>query len=263
MHFAIFIPRVVGANPKHLEAVGLGDLLRAGDHGPQLAEIPDRGPDQGPGMLFTWRGCLPAYVPGALQWKPAKADPDKGLAAGRFWWGIDPKSPPTPEDLKRNVQLAGEKLDLGAGQWLVPNCMKLPHKFILDDSGAEAREVIEDFRPVYDRCQWAFNLAKSVLTDRADLPEAECRRYCIEMLALNYRVFRDLVYELGLLTDANWFPLLARTTDFYALIEIEADIKKKRALENAGTPLTPPSSPPGVGPEGSPPTATSPPSATS
>lgn len=263
MHFAIFIPRVVGANPKHLDAVGLGDLLRTGDHGPQLAEIPDRGPDQGPGMLFTWRGELPAYVPGALQWKPAKADPDKGLAAGRFWWGIDPQNPPSPDDLQREKLFSGEALKLGNREWLMPNCMKLPHDFILGDDGREKRDVQLEYRAIYDRCMWAFNAAKAYVTERVMVPELECRRYCLELLALNYRIFRDLAAELRLFNDENWFPAMIATVDFNTLIQIETEVKKKRLLAIVDTPAIPHSSPPGVGPEASPQPGTSPPSVTS
>jgi hypothetical protein len=252
MHFAIFIPAIVGANPQHLVPVGLGELLRTGDPGPQMAEIPDRGPNGGPGLLFTW-GVNAAFRPGELKWQPAKADKAAGLNAGRFWWGYDPKNPPTPEDLKRKVQLSGELLTLNGQQWLFPNCMKLPHDFILDADGDEVREVQPAYRSIYDRAMWAFNVVKQQVMTREPVPEADCRKYCAEMLALNYRVFRDLIAELRLFNDDNWFAVLARTVDFYSLIEIEAEVKKKREQDFEAALAIPHSSVPGDGPKDSPP----------
>jgi len=277
MHFQIFIPNATGADPRHLDKVGLGHLLRPGDAGPVMGEVIGSGPSGGPGLLFTWPGSAPIYRAGELTWRPAKPDngsprpgtPGRGaggegqaLPQGRFWYGINPASPPTPQDLARSEQLAGASLDLGGQAWRMPNILLLPHHYILDEQGEEAREVQPSFTSIYQRGMWAFDLLKAQIAEQAPAPAAELRRYVIEMLGLNYRLFRDLAYELHLLTDENWFTLACHSVDIQTLLQIEQDIAKKKQLAWQAL-ITPPTSPPGVGPEASPQPGTSPQFATS
>lgn len=248
MHYSLFIPQVTGANPRHLDAVGLGDLLRPGDVGPQMADIVDHGPDGGPGLLFTWPGSIPAYQPQGMNWYAAKPDPERGLPAGRFHWGFQNDAPPTPHDLLRTNPFRGRVIDLGSdtrqpttdnSPWLMPNITLLPHNFILDDTGHEAREVSPDYQAIYDRGMWAYELLRSQIIGEAIAPAAEMRRYAVEMLNLNYRIFRDLAYHLHLLTEANWFTLACASIDIEALIQIEQDTAKKKQQAIAAA-LTPP-----------------------
>lgn len=238
MHFSIYIPNVNGASHEHLKTVGLGDLLQPGDVTPTTSEVMAHGPDGHHGLLYTWPGRDPIYRPGELTWKAAKADEAKGLAAGRFWWGFDPQQPPTSAELQRGQQLAGEILVLGGQLWQVPNVLLLPHRYVLDDAGREAKLTLPSHKAIYDRCMWAFNVMAEYFETRM-LPEPECRQYVIEMLALNYRVFRDLVmdpdFDLGLLHAKIWWGVMNHTIDLDALKQIEADVKKKRAQVTAPT----------------------------
>lgn len=246
MHFSLFIPGAAGASPKVLESVGLGHLLRDGDASPLLQELQDKGPDGGPGLLVVWPPEMPAYIPGQLTWQPAKPDPDRQLPAKRFWWGYNPASPPTADDLQRTTVMRGHLLDVADDYWLMPNIMLLPHSFILDDNGNEARQVNDDHKAIYDRGLWAFDLLKQQIEGIAAAPGKEMRQYVIEMLSLNFRIFRDLAYHIGLLTDANWFSFACNTVDIHTLIEIEQAVaKKKRDTLTAAA--IPPTSPPGAG----------------
>lgn len=248
MHYSIFIPCACGADPKQLVGVGLGDLLRPGDPGPQMQELPDAGPSGGPGLLFVWQGSLPVYRPGELTWYPAKEDKSRGLAKGRFWWGIDPANPPTPAELLRGETLRFNYVECGDTTWRIPNIMLLPHNFILDDNGDEAREVSDQWRAIYDRGLWAYEQLKAQVEQSALAPATEMRAYVIDMLALNYRIFRDLAYHLRLMSDANWFSLACATVDLDSLMAIEQDVaKKKRAALEALIAMN--TSPPGDGPK--------------
>lgn len=235
MHFQIYIPRITGANPRHLDKVGLGDLLRDGDVGPQMSDVLDHGPDGGPGLLFTWPGSLPAYQPEGQTWFAAKPDPERSLAAGRFHWGYPTDAPPTAAGLLRTTLLKGRLIDLADQAWVMPNILLLPHHFILDDQGEEAREVTPDHRWIYDRGLCAFAHLRSQILGEGSAPPQDMRRYVLEMLGLNYRIFRDLAYHLHLLTDVNWFTLACASIDVEALIQIEQDLAKKKA---APTPPT-------------------------
>ena len=247
--YQIFIPKISGANPRHLDKVGLGHLLQDGDVGPQMCDVLDHGPDGGPGLLFSWPGTHPAYVPGELTWYPAKPDPvspppeDRMLQTfpGRFWWGI-PNSGITPNDITRSTHLPGKWIDINGQTWHMPNILLLPHDFILDDQGREAREVSPHYRSIYERGTWAYELIRAQIADGIPAPAAELRRYVLEMLSLNYRLFRDLAYHLRLMTEQNWFLLACASIDIETLIQIEQDVAKKKRAP------TPPTSPPGDGP---------------
>ena len=246
MHYALFIPKAMGADPKLLDTVGLGHLVQKGDVSPLMQELPGKGPDGGPGLLFVWPPSMPAYIAGQMTWQPAKPDSDKNLPAGRFWWGYDPTSPPTAADLIRKKLTRGNPCAIENDLWLVPNVLMLPHKFALGDDGEEVRQVISTHAAVYDRGMWAYDLLKGQVEERAKAPGKEMRRYVVEMLALNYRIFLDLAYHLDLLTDETWFSLACATVDLDTLLQIEADVakKKREALIAA---VTPPTSTPGGG----------------
>ncbi len=246
MHYSLFVPKAMGANPRLLDGVGLGHLLRDGDVSPLLQEMTDKGPDGGPGLLFVWPPEMPAYVPGQLTWQPAKPDPDNNLPGGRFWWGYDPAQPVSSIDLRRKVPLPGRTMPAGDEYWLMPDILLLPHKFALENDGKEVRRVAASHAAIYERGMWAYDLLKQQIEEVARAPGKELRQYVIEMLSLNYRMFRDLAYHLGLLTDESWFSLACATVDFETLVQIEEDVaKKKQALVTALT--TPPTSTPGVG----------------
>ncbi len=54
MHFLVFIPNAVGADPDLLRRVGLPGLARAGDVQPSFGELLSDSPSGEPGLLVTW-----------------------------------------------------------------------------------------------------------------------------------------------------------------------------------------------------------------
>ena len=248
MHYALFIPKAIGANPKILDSVGLGHLLAKGDASPLLQELQDKGPDGGPGLLVVWPPSMPAYIPDQLTWQAAKPDPDKQLPGGRFWWGYDPANPPAAADLRRNEPFAGRTMRVGDDYWLIPNILLLPHKFVLDEAGEETRQVESSHAVVYERGMWAFEALKAQIEERQRAPAKDMRGYVVEMLQLNYRTFRDLSYHLGLLTDSSWFALACATVDLETLLQIETDVAKKKR-DSVTALINSPSSTPGDGPK--------------
>jgi hypothetical protein len=227
MHYSIYIPKVSGANTRHLVPIGLGDLIQSGDATPDFSEVMDKGPDGSHGMYLSWPGSEPAYRPGQLTWQPAKPDKTAGLPAGRYWWGIDPANPVTSDDLIRQTTLRGKPVRAGSSFWLIPNLMLLPHEFDCDDKGEEIRVPIQEYSAVADKCRWCFEAIKSHIETGVALPERELRAYTIQMLTKNYRLFRELAWHLRLLNDDNWLSLAGQTVDFEALIKLEDELKKK------------------------------------
>ncbi|MES2793211.1 MAG: hypothetical protein V4719_26615 [Planctomycetota bacterium] len=240
MHYSIYIPRAVGANPEHLTAVGLGELLRPDDEGPQFGDLIANGPDGGAGLYVVWTGSEPVYRPNELQWKPAKPDKVRNLPAGRFWWGVSGAEPLTPGDLVRTKLFRGHFVELKEQTWIIPNILLLPHDFVLDDNGEEAREVCATHRQMYDRGMWAYNELKTHIETSLPSPEKELRQYVRDMLTLNYRLFPDLISHLRLLSDDSWFSLACNSCDLATLLAIERDVAKKKmaALLAAQTPPT-------------------------
>lgn len=228
MHYSIFIPNMVGADPKKLNAVGLGHLLRDNDASPLMQEMPDKGPSGGPGLLFVWPPHQPHFHPGELTWYPAKADKANSQAAGRFWYGINPHELPTPAELAFKEQLKGNVLLLEGNLWRIPNILLLPHKFAFDADGEEMREVMSSHRAIYDRGMWAYELLRKQIQDGEPAPGKELRAYIVEMLSLNYRIFRDLAPHFDLLTDENWFTIACHTVDIETLLTIEDQVAKKK-----------------------------------
>lgn len=250
MHYQIFIPKEGGADPRKLAKVGLGHLLGNNERGPEMADVLDHGPDGGPGLIFTWPGSLPAYRPGELQWFPAKPDKAANLAAGRFWWGYNPAQPPTADELLRGVTLKGKPYSWRGNIWLVPNVLLLPHRFELDDEGEEVRVVDDTHKHIGERAVWAFNAIKTSIETETPKPEKELRRYALEMLSLNYRLFRDLAHRMGILHDDSWYGFCLASLDLDTLLQVTQEVAKKKRLARPAP--TPPISTPGVGVEASP-----------
>lgn len=228
MHYSIYIPKVSGANPAHLAAVGLGDLVQPDDVGPAFSEVINHGPDGGHGMYISWPTSEPVYRPGQLQWTPAKAHAKACLPAGRFWWGIDPAQPVTSDDLIRSKTLKGKLVRGGDQFWLIPNLMLLPHEFAEDDQGEETRVPISQYSTIAGKCKWCFETIKAHVEFGTVLPDKDLRRHTIDMLTLNYRLFPAIAWHLRILNDDNWLGIAGQTVDIEELVRLEEEFKKKR-----------------------------------
>jgi hypothetical protein len=245
--FKIWIPNERTAAA--LDLVGLSDLLREGEAGPNFTEF-DKGPDGGPGILIEFPKSFsdPTGKWDVCNWEPCWPDVNRNLAAGRFSWGI-PKvggfAALSPRDLALTNQVRGNDKILGDGRsWVLPCMVLLPHRFTWDpQTGKEAREIHPNWRKLYDRLKWAYDVCLEVIHTGTPADGPKCREYLSEILAVNYRVNAELINRLRLWDDENWWHLFGATTDLDTLIEIQDEVQKKRAVS------TPPGSPPGDGPK--------------
>ncbi len=241
-HFLLYFPGVTGANPKHFVDVGLENLLGENEPGPSFFDVINGGPDGGAGMIATWldpaapeKNPRAGNFPDEQHWQPAKPDPERNFSlAGRYWLGWEKARPPRPLDLARVNQIAGVSIELGDGQeWMLPNAFRLPHRFDLDDSGEMVRKVVRTHEALFERTRWAFRTVEAALaTGDVDWPPVVA--YLVEMLAVNYRMPRDLAFALALFNEGNMLSAAAKTTDLDRLREIREELQKKTEL--ASTP---------------------------
>ena len=242
--YLLYFPGQTGADPRHFERAGLGELLRTDDLQPSFADVVDRGPDGGAGVIAGWIDVRhPAanprmgHFPEAQTWEPCKPDASRKLPAGRFWLGREAARPPGPEQLARDVQLAGfEHLLADGNLWLAPNILLLPHRYALGEDDQEIRVVKASHASIFERGLWCYRAIEAEVRENAPRPGKLLREYCAEMLALNYRVNREISYWLGLWDDDDetWWQFALKTVDWLALQAIENDVKKK-----AGQPTPP------------------------
>jgi len=248
-HYLIFVPGAAGVSTECLKHVGLAELLRDDEPGPDAIEC-DRGPGGKSGLLMTWRTGDPAVDPrlmmhDRLEWKPAvRIDhPELGeLKAKRYWIGIDLDNPIKPSDLARKNQVRGLNITLGDGMtYAVPTISRFPNSYQLADGGEIKRVVKEQYAEFY---RLGMSVAADVLdefekveTIRDRVPDID--DYSIEVtavdglrliaaaIALNYRLNWELVYLLGLLDESTAAMALMA---FCELQEIRETIDAKKKL---------------------------------
>lgn len=231
--FQIFIPGVLTADA--VEKVGLLDLTRGGEAGPTFTEFPDHGPDGRPGLLVEYFGATGRWD--QSQWEPCWFDKQHNLPAGRFLWGF-PKGNAElkldPDRLAYKKQVKSVEVKLADGQgWLLPNMALLPHRLTLNPAtGDVVRAVHPDWSRLYTKMCWALESCREAIEHDAVLYRDECCDYLIEVLAVNYRLNRELAYRLQLFDDSNWAALVSRTVDREKLQQIYTDLEKKRAASN-------------------------------
>ena len=237
-----YIPGQRTAHHDLLVSVGL-DLGGGWSH----AEIPCGGPDaksggEGRGVLVYWPPVsMPWRTPNLnhyaqWHWTAAVPDPEGGLPAGRFWMGRNPGEPVTPEDLARRDQFAGLDVLLDDGQkWHLPVPRMLPHRLRLDETGRHVRKIAEPYEVYFDlatQFQRALLLAGSAL--RHELHVSDAWRLAVMGLGFNYRLNRDIVDWLELLTTEQALFCAACATfelDAWQIIERE---KKTAVAIRAG-----------------------------
>ncbi len=198
-------------------------------------------PDGGMGVLFYWtaRGArnLVASIPQTSlttqTWRPCVADGE--LPAGRAWVGWTTDEPPRANDLARAKQQGGDLLALDdvthGEEWLIPVARQLPRKVTFDDAGEVNGSIVsEKFSEFWDATWKAAEMFTP--TDggfEADYKEA--LNYCALALGINYRIGRDLVAGLGLLTTEHFFAIPRIAAEF----DIWPDLFNKKKVPE-GTP---------------------------
>lgn len=183
MHFQLFLPDRKGADPAHLDAVGL-ETLRDG-----ALMLQTKGPEGRDGMLLAWGSSATriGYRPDSQKWQPATAD--GAWPAQRYWVGIETAQPPTPAELARPYQTPGCWVELGDGlKWLLPRPEELPRDLILADDGSPRFFVQRRFHAYWiETSRWRERLATETTFDGMELA-----RYILQGLAVNYRITLEL-----------------------------------------------------------------------
>jgi hypothetical protein len=211
-HYSIFIPNIKGANPEHLERVGLGDLLREGESAPAAVEC-FRGPDNLPGMVFGWPIGAGKSVPlgnfPQIKWTPNHDS--------KFWIGVDPADPPQPIDLIRHVTIIGSQVTLGDGfTWNMPTLSRLPSNFALNSEGELTQTVKAEFERLYEssisvvtEILRQFDMVELIREKKPELDQYQIQvsvddglKLIAASLAINYRINFEIAIMLGLFDQA-------------------------------------------------------------
>ena len=226
MLYQVYVPKGE-QSPNLLDNLGIADLAR--DSGVFYTTVMENGPDGGGGLLLDF-GPPVQYHVGERTWIPCAFDKDRNLSKGRFYWGLAGGRWPLPSELERKNTVRGSLRTLGDGQeWLVPNMVALPHRLTIDDdTGDPIREVSPDWKALYEKMVWACEQCRMSVENDSELDEAKCWHYLADILAVNYRVNREIVFKMRLLTDDNWMHLMCRTIDFAKIRQIQDDLQKKR-----------------------------------
>lgn len=214
----------VELDPRKLfAAAGLGDLLDPLDDAPAVChDLIRSGPDGKTGTLCYWMSEEPGRTPMPLAvatehqtWHAAK--PRDGLEAGRVWFGLTNAMPVRPEDLVRNKPHAGVPLELADKQrWTVPLVRELPQVLDYNEAGQfTMRFNVPRYEAVFDRTfQWVERMCAATREADPHGPPPEIKfnwldywDYAAALLSLNYRLNKDLVACLGLLSNQGVFQL--------------------------------------------------------
>lgn len=227
--YQIWIPNATSLEA--LDRVGLSDLCRAGESGPAITEFLASGPDGGAGLLVEFFGNTGKV--NTSHWEPCWGDRKRGLAPGRFWWGFpagQERLSLAPTQLAFKSQVQSHSIRMADGQyWSVPNMVLLPHRLTLDPvTGESVRKIAPNWAHLYSRMTWAMSKCELAIEDDAVAYRDECCDYLVEVLQVNYRVNRELVYRLELFDDDNWFQLVAWTVDRDRLRAIAEEVSQKK-----------------------------------
>lgn len=223
----VYIPEYAG--PKGIEALRSVGLETLHDDGRSLEhrEILNNGPDGRSGILFGWGalGKMTAYLPASQEW--IRCTPCGDLPGGRAWIGWDKDAPPSPETLARKKQLAGEHLLLADGrEWLIPVAQHLPKLMKLSQETGQVTSVVAPQYKAFLQDAWN-TLAKFMERDGEVYIDYQVGfSAAVRVLAMNYRICRDLADALGILGDNELWTIPSTACECAAML----DLLQKKSL---------------------------------
>lgn len=158
-----------------------------------------KGPDGKGGMLVSWNKRFEWEA--GWSWKPAV--PFDGLEAGRYWYGLNEGSPPTPRDLQRPYPHAGSKVLLGDQQeWIIPRAQELPSVLQLADDGSLRFVVQRQFHVFHIEAQeWEKKIRSQ--QGAAKYTYEDVALFVMQSIRLNYRLTNEVISNLGIFTREN------------------------------------------------------------
>jgi len=219
MNPLIYIPGQVVRKRETLLAIGLGSMLDS-HVSACWNDVFEHGPDGQAGQIvfFDCPHAPHTSSPRGLnletqEWREAAKCGD--LARGRYWIGWDKKNPPSPEDLIRSKTVPSESVPLLDGEeWEIAVASFVPHRRGIDmETGEEIRVPQAQFATYADECkvweaffmdfgQTAGDLVGRVLNLKGGF------KFCVDSLAINYRVNSDLIDGLQLIGDTEVFRII-------------------------------------------------------
>lgn len=203
MRFAIYIPGDGRAAVDKLTEVGLGHL-----RGNAAGISTPVGPDNGPGVVFSWPTNDPrsviAYLPDSQEWIPAVQSGD--LPAGRYWVGFTKQSMPTPQDLAWANQFEGGGVVLGDRyEWMIPAAGMLPKDVVLQPDGRPVEEVQLQYRDFWEMSQPWFEWMASLDFDNPPTVDwcSEAWALILRAIGMNYMITPEVVSHLRLINSST------------------------------------------------------------
>lgn len=144
---------------------------------------------------------------------------------GKMWLGWETENPPTPIDLQRKKIHGGHSVMLTDEKtWIMPVVRTLIGEAALspvltcDSSGKVLRERVDpEFSRIWDLTKRAFAAVSTDPPDTSGIDDDEVVELLFLGLAINYRVSRWEVLNLGLLSARNMEPLLGAMMDIPAM----------------------------------------------
>ncbi len=152
------------------------------------------------------------YYPGKQEWA--------AIQGSKLWLGWERDHPPTPADLQRETMYPGHVVTMADGQeWTVPIVQTiigdaaLPTIYGIDANGALLKnKVLPAFERLWDLTRRLYAAIENF--DVTKITEPESVELLCSALALNYRVARWEVLNLGLLTVENKQRVFGAMIDF-------------------------------------------------
>lgn len=145
---------------------------------------------------------------------------------GKVWLGWETENPPTPADLQRKRLVKGHAVTLADGNtWMMPVVRTLIGEAALspilttDSSGKVLRERVEpEFERIWDLTKRMYAAVSAVPLDTSCIDDDEVVELLFLGMAINYRVSRWEVLNLGLLSASNMEPLTGAMMDIPQMV---------------------------------------------
>ncbi len=193
--FMYFMPGRQSASLEDMRAAGLGYVF---DGQFTRTQILGNGPDGGAGLLCAHGANHDlAFRPERQEWFQPH-----GKAC---WIGMESASKPTPADLARERMIGPYSVPCGDGaRWTVPTAVKADGSCPLPSTRRiepKTGEIVKRPEPLFDTLRLAADMVSESIRNHRELSTSDEVQHCATALTINYRVSKDELCALGILTD--------------------------------------------------------------